>query len=106
MGLDICSCDVCGEERITSDSITSSCRKCGESICDYCLEKLYPSEYRCGECMDQNGEVIENFCPMCQGNVITKDMVLKYLLQKIGMTMEEAMKEVRDSIVKLKEEES
>lgn len=121
MSVDFYGCESCGESRY--EEYVAHCSGCGHRICTSCVvnddvnsryahyygvkfdnspeqreefgvkskeEDQYG--YEIGEIIDDTG-IAEKYCPFCNGNKVSNDDLLEYLLERYGLSKEEAKKD-------------
>jgi hypothetical protein len=86
MGIEYFDCDNCGGG--TNDAEGMICPNCDITICSTCFND---AEKKYG--LDKDGQI--RMCPSCDPNEVSDNEVTEYLLSQLGMTMNEAIQNVK-----------
>lgn len=88
MGVDYCSCSICGEGYPDNDEYCLSCEECDNEFCSRCVEK-YKLEYN----EDKIDCSLKN-CPVCNNKIILDKDILEYCLEVMSKTKEEIITKI------------
>lgn len=95
MSMNYYSCDCCGELRY--EEYISWCAKCGKTLCVNCVDKKH--DYESFEpFIDDNGYIKEEYCPFCSGKKVHNNDLLEFVLKKLNLTKDEAIKLYKESV--------
>lgn len=87
MGVDFITCDAC-QDNFCDCGPHAHCEKCGSYFCPGCMDEHHFHGYEKGD--------EENDCPICKLKVVTDDTVLAFLLNELGINLEEAKKALQE----------
>ena len=91
MGIDYYVCDVCGES-YPDCGPCGMCGNCESSLCGDCHDK---AKEKYGVHTDDSYDSLK--CQLCTKDVITNDVMVEFLLKRIGVTRKQVEKDIRNA---------
>ncbi len=98
MGVDWITCEICSEN-FPDCGPHGWCANCGARLCEYCHEEqveTYGNVEEGSELSYEYGDSAAVKCDLCSGVIIQDDTIIDYLLNKVHMTKEEIIKEIKN----------